>query len=189
MDVCDLVKYPQDQGGLYPAHRKYQMPPWQLHKFSYFPYSCPIFGEVAFAIPVIRQSLEVDNKNVCLPFCIYPFHGKSVSERHLPIATSLPRSLTKILFCTLNATWAACFSYILLTCCVISFLCNIPHLEKSTGLSWAFSPGLSHWFLEQRKTICHFVATIIWRNKVLNELNIAPAALTDAFQVTQKTLH
>lgn len=54
-------------GPHYPAHMKYQMSPWLLHKYAYFPYSCPIFGDIAFVIPIILKTLEVGNQKCFLP--------------------------------------------------------------------------------------------------------------------------
>lgn len=64
--------------------------------------------------------------------------------------------------------WEACFSKISLPSCVMSFLFNQPHLEKSDGLPWVFPCALSHSLILGAGRN-HLAATTIWRNKVLSE--------------------
>lgn len=74
-------------------------------------------------------------EQTCLPLLLHlPLNGRTVAESHLAIAASLPRSVMKILFCTLNAIWAPYFSCTPLTRCVVSYLFNQPRLETSDGL-------------------------------------------------------
>ena len=83
----------------------------------------------------LKDSGSGEPKMFFFPSSICHCNGRKIAESHLPIATSLPRSLTKFYFVHLMAFGHPISPKFPFTCCIMSFLFNISCLEKSNVLS------------------------------------------------------
>lgn len=159
-------------GPHYPAHMKYQIPnTLTITQICLFSLLLPYLWRYCFCNSHhLKDSGSGEPKIFFFPSSICHFNARKMQKATYSLQTPYLEASRNFILYIYFVHFGQCISpEFPFTCCIMSFLFNISCLEKSKGLSWAFSPELSHWFLEQRETICHLAATTIWGDKLLSE--------------------